>query len=379
MKFVVSSTALLNVLQTSSKVVSNKNTLPILDNFLFDLKEGVLKITASDLETTLIGSLKVDNMERRRTDRRPGKTDARLAERVLGTAADDRGQRIDLGDPGKLENRQADHSRHFGAELSEPARAECRNQAGNSTSDADMLLYGHQQNDFRDGRRRTASGDERRLHQHRTAERLRSWRPTRTSWSNTRRRSKPKSTASFILPKKPANLLRGMLGKEERKYPDGIRRQKRDVPPEKPYADLPADRGQLSRTTTPSSRANNPNQRAGRPRRTAQRHPPRGRLLEPIYEPDQDRHRIEHDQPDGAGPGFFGIGPGVAGLRVRRRGYRRSVSNRPSSSRFWRTSRRKTSCCELADSTRAGVFKPVYDEAPATDTLMLLMPMMINA
>ena len=80
MKFVVSSTALLNVLQTSSKVVSNKNTLPILDNFLFDLKEGVLKITASDLETTLIGSLKVDNME-------------------------EEGQRIDLGDPGKLENR----------------------------------------------------------------------------------------------------------------------------------------------------------------------------------------------------------------------------------------------------------------------------------
>lgn len=57
MKFVVSSTALLNVLQTLSKVVSNKNTLPILDNFLFDLKDGVLKITASDLETTLIGSL----------------------------------------------------------------------------------------------------------------------------------------------------------------------------------------------------------------------------------------------------------------------------------------------------------------------------------
>ena len=34
---------------------------------------------------------------------------------------------------------------------------------------------------------------------------------------------------------------------------------------------------------------------------------------------------------------------------------------------------------ELADSTRAGVFKPVYDEAPSSDTLMLLMPMMINA
>jgi hypothetical protein len=34
---------------------------------------------------------------------------------------------------------------------------------------------------------------------------------------------------------------------------------------------------------------------------------------------------------------------------------------------------------ELADSTRAGVFKPVYDEKQSSDTLMLLMPMMINA
>ena len=34
---------------------------------------------------------------------------------------------------------------------------------------------------------------------------------------------------------------------------------------------------------------------------------------------------------------------------------------------------------DLADSTRAGVFRPVYDETPETDTLMLLMPMMINA
>ena len=34
---------------------------------------------------------------------------------------------------------------------------------------------------------------------------------------------------------------------------------------------------------------------------------------------------------------------------------------------------------ELADSTRAGVFKPVYDNQPSSETLMLLMPMMINA
>ena len=64
MKFVVSSSALLGLLQTTNKVISSKNTLPILDYFLFDLKEGVLKITASDLETTLVGTLAVENVER---------------------------------------------------------------------------------------------------------------------------------------------------------------------------------------------------------------------------------------------------------------------------------------------------------------------------
>jgi DNA polymerase-3 subunit beta len=34
---------------------------------------------------------------------------------------------------------------------------------------------------------------------------------------------------------------------------------------------------------------------------------------------------------------------------------------------------------ELADSTRAGVYKPVYDDVQSSSTLMLLMPMMINA
>lgn len=34
---------------------------------------------------------------------------------------------------------------------------------------------------------------------------------------------------------------------------------------------------------------------------------------------------------------------------------------------------------ELADSTRSGVFKPIYDDVQASDTLMILMPMLINA
>ena len=34
---------------------------------------------------------------------------------------------------------------------------------------------------------------------------------------------------------------------------------------------------------------------------------------------------------------------------------------------------------ELADSTRSGVFKPLYDDVQASNTLMILMPMLINA
>ncbi len=61
MKFVISSTVLLGHLQSINRVISPKNTLPILDNFLFDLAENELTITASDLETTLITNIKLDN------------------------------------------------------------------------------------------------------------------------------------------------------------------------------------------------------------------------------------------------------------------------------------------------------------------------------
>ncbi len=63
MKFVVSSMELLSHLQAVSRVISNKNTLPILDNFLFSLDSGVLEITASDLESTLITSMKLENAD----------------------------------------------------------------------------------------------------------------------------------------------------------------------------------------------------------------------------------------------------------------------------------------------------------------------------
>ncbi len=63
MKFVVSSTELLSHLSAISKVISSKNTLPILDNYLFQLEQNKLTITASDLESTLITSLDLDNTD----------------------------------------------------------------------------------------------------------------------------------------------------------------------------------------------------------------------------------------------------------------------------------------------------------------------------
>jgi len=63
MKFVVSSTELLKHLNAISRVISSKNTLPILDNFLFRLEGKSLSITASDLETTLITTMELDHSE----------------------------------------------------------------------------------------------------------------------------------------------------------------------------------------------------------------------------------------------------------------------------------------------------------------------------
>lgn len=53
MKFIVTSTALLKQLQQLSGVLNSSNTLPILDNFLFEIKKGELAISASDLETSM--------------------------------------------------------------------------------------------------------------------------------------------------------------------------------------------------------------------------------------------------------------------------------------------------------------------------------------
>jgi DNA polymerase-3 subunit beta len=63
MKFIVSSSYLKDHLQVLGGVIATNNTLPILDHILFDLKEASLKLFASDLETTISAELEVDSTD----------------------------------------------------------------------------------------------------------------------------------------------------------------------------------------------------------------------------------------------------------------------------------------------------------------------------
>src|SRR5688572_16388218 len=63
MKFIVSSTLLQKQLQNIGGVLNTSNTLPILDNFLFDIKPGELTLCASDLETTMTTTIPIESKD----------------------------------------------------------------------------------------------------------------------------------------------------------------------------------------------------------------------------------------------------------------------------------------------------------------------------
>jgi DNA polymerase-3 subunit beta len=63
MKFIISSGALLKQLQNISGVLTSNNSLPILEDFLFEISEGELTILASDLDNTIITRIKAEAQE----------------------------------------------------------------------------------------------------------------------------------------------------------------------------------------------------------------------------------------------------------------------------------------------------------------------------
>ncbi len=63
MKLIISSAELLKGVMAVSKAIPAKSPLPILENFLFDLKGNTLEITASDSELTLKTQIEVETAE----------------------------------------------------------------------------------------------------------------------------------------------------------------------------------------------------------------------------------------------------------------------------------------------------------------------------
>lgn len=60
MKFIVNSQQLLKQLQSLSGVLSNNNTMPIINCFHFHLEEGKLTVKTTDLSTTLVAHIEVE-------------------------------------------------------------------------------------------------------------------------------------------------------------------------------------------------------------------------------------------------------------------------------------------------------------------------------
>lgn len=63
MKFNVSSKTLYNFVSSVSKIIPSKNTMQILNNFLFILEEDTLIVKASDMENSLVGRVHVHDAE----------------------------------------------------------------------------------------------------------------------------------------------------------------------------------------------------------------------------------------------------------------------------------------------------------------------------
>jgi DNA polymerase-3 subunit beta len=63
MKFIISSSVLHKQLQSISGVLGTNSSLPILDDFLFDVQDGEITIYASDLENTMSTRVKVEDFE----------------------------------------------------------------------------------------------------------------------------------------------------------------------------------------------------------------------------------------------------------------------------------------------------------------------------
>ncbi len=209
MKFIVSSSQLLKQLQVLNGVINSSNTLPILDNFLFDLSENQLKITASDLETTMSATIEVES-----TDTSSIAINARLLLEALKTFAD---QPLTFKtDDNKVEivSQQGNYDMAYfdgeefpkAVELPSPSKTELPATILSEAIVKTLFATGN------DDLRPVMSGV---FFQFTTKELTFVATDAHKLVKYSRTDIKADKNTEFIMPKKPLNILKGILGNEE--------------------------------------------------------------------------------------------------------------------------------------------------------------------
>lgn len=374
MKFTVSSSALLSLLATTGKVISNKSSLPILEYFLMELKDGQLTVTTSDLETTLIGSIAVENIEREGVIAAPGKlmldSLKEFPEMPLVIDVNDTTWEIQI-------TWASGHLSIPGASaVSYPAVQTLGNERKNITLDVDLLVSGINKTIF------ATADDELRpvmngVYFDFSTESLTFVATDAHKLVKYNAENNSDITSSFILPKKPANLLKTLLAKEEE--PVNIAFDAKNVTFELKNFKLVC---RLIEGNYPNYNAviptANPNkvlidriEFVNGIKRVAVCSNPSTNLIR--MDIADNKVNLTAQDIDFSVSANETISCSYDGQPVTI-GFKSTflveiLSNIDT----------PTVVVELADSTRAGVFKPVYDDQPSSESLMLLMPMMINA
>jgi len=214
MKFVISSSELLNHLNSISRVINAKNTVAALDNYLFQLTENQLKITASDLESTMITTLVLENTEGEGSIAIPARilnnTLKEFPEQPLTFKINDETFNIDLySENGKYsimgqtgeeypENRQLDEETSSSITVSKDVLLNGISKTLFATADDELrpVMNGILL-EFGQGNLTFVASDAHKL----------------VRYKNDTVKTEVES--SFILPKKPSSLLKGLLPKED--------------------------------------------------------------------------------------------------------------------------------------------------------------------
>lgn len=375
MKFVISSSSLLSTLSTASKVISSKNTLPILDYFLFDIKSDGLHVTASDLETTITTVVTPDSVESEGVIAAPVKllidSLKEFSEQPLTFEADETTWEI------KISWTTGSITLPGMSGMSYPSVQPLTDTAREIEIEADTLLGGINKTIF------ATADDELRPVMNGIFIDI---TPAQYIFVATDAHKLVKYTveqegddvaASFILPKKPANLLRTMLLREDDTVKVAF--DDKNVKFSLSNSTLIC---RLIEGTYPNYNAvipaNNPN-----------------KVIVDRIELLNGIKRVAVCSNQATNLIKFEIGDNRINLTAQDLDFSYSANENLSCSyegspvtigfkstfliEILSNLETPSVIIELADSTRSGVFKPLYDDVQPCDTLMILMPMLINA